>query len=173
MIFVALGVLVLALLVSLGRRPLMARTPGRLVGFALAIAAAGIAAYDAVRGGWLGGSILLTAALWLATSSRTPQAALSAARMSHAEAASMLGVSEDAAPRRDRGGLSAADAARAPGQGRRGRARGPAQCRAVRCCSPAARTLSAGRPSQGWALACTVAQACCASAWVKPVKTAR
>jgi hypothetical protein len=95
MIFVALGVLVLALLVSLGRRPLMARTPGRLVGFALAIAAAGIAAYDAMRGGWLGGSILLTAALWLATSSRTPRRP-SAPAMSHAEAASMLGISEDA-----------------------------------------------------------------------------
>jgi hypothetical protein len=99
MIFVALGVLVLALLVSLGRRPLMARTPGRLIGFTLAIVAAGIAAYDAMRGGWLGGSILLTAALWLATSSRLPRQTAASA-MGRAEAASMLGVAE-AAPREE------------------------------------------------------------------------
>jgi hypothetical protein len=95
MIFVALGVLALALLVSLGRRPLMARTPGRLVGFALAVAAACIAAYDAMRGGWLGGSILLTAALWLATSSRPPRQPATPS-MGRTEAASMLGVSETA-----------------------------------------------------------------------------
>jgi hypothetical protein len=95
MIFVAVGVLVLALLVSLGRRPLMARTPGRLIGFALAIAAAGVAAYDAMRGGWLGGSILLTAALWLATSSRAPRDP-AGPTMGRADAASMLGVSETA-----------------------------------------------------------------------------
>ncbi|HLY79550.1 MAG TPA: J domain-containing protein [Caulobacteraceae bacterium] len=95
MIFVALGVLVLALLVSLGRRPMMARTPGRLIGFTLASGAACIAAYDAMRGGWLGGSILLTAALWLATSSRTPRMP-TAPTMARAEAASMLGVSATA-----------------------------------------------------------------------------
>jgi DnaJ homolog subfamily C member 19 len=96
MIFVALGVLVLALLVSLGRRPLMARTPGRLLGLALAMTAAAIAAYDAARGGWLGGSILLTAALWLASSSRAPRRSAEAG-MGRAEAASMLGVAETAA----------------------------------------------------------------------------
>src|SRR5580692_11621617 len=95
MIFVALGVLVLALLVSVGRRPLMARTPGRLVAMALAITAAAIAVYDAARGGWLGGLILLTAALWLVTSSRAPKRAL-ADGMGRAEAASMLGVPEGA-----------------------------------------------------------------------------
>ncbi len=94
MIFVALGVLVLALLVSLGRQPMMARTPARVAGLTLAIAAAGIAAYDAARGGWLGGSILLTAALWLASSSRAPRRP--AGGMARAEAASMLGVSETA-----------------------------------------------------------------------------
>jgi DnaJ family protein C protein 19 len=95
MIFVALGVLVLALLVSLGRQPLMARTPGRLLGLALAVTAAAIAAYDAARGGWLGGSILLTAALWLASSSRAPKR-LAEAGMGRAEAASMLGITESA-----------------------------------------------------------------------------
>ena len=95
MIFVALGVLVLALLVSLGRQPLMARTPGRLAGLALAITAAGIAVYDAARGGWLGGSILLTAALWLARSSRVPKRVADAG-MGRAEAASMLGIAETA-----------------------------------------------------------------------------
>jgi hypothetical protein len=95
MIFVALGVLVLALLVNLGRRPLMARAPGRLFGFALAITAAVIAVYDAARGGWLGGSILLTAALWLATSSRAPKPA-GGSGMNRIEAASMLGVAATA-----------------------------------------------------------------------------
>jgi MFS superfamily sulfate permease-like transporter len=95
MIFIALGVLVLAILVGLGRRPLMARAPGRIAGLTLAIVAAAIAAYDAARGGWLGGSILLTAALWLATSSWPPRHQIESG-MSRAEAASMLGVGEDA-----------------------------------------------------------------------------
>jgi hypothetical protein len=96
MIFAALGVLGLALLVALGRRPLMARAPGRIAGFALAIAAAAVAAYDAARGGWLGGSILLTAALWLATSSWPPRQRSARDAMTRAEAASMLGVPEAA-----------------------------------------------------------------------------
>ena len=95
MIFVALGVLVLAILVGLGRRPLMARAPGRIAGLTLAVAAAAITAYDAARGGWFGGSILLSAALWLATSSWPPRRAATSA-MSRAEAASMLGVTEAA-----------------------------------------------------------------------------
>ena len=93
--FIALGVLGLAILVGLGRRPLMARTPGRIAGLALAIVVAAAAVYDALRGGWLGGSILLTAALWLATASRPPKPTPSAG-MSHADAASMLGVAETA-----------------------------------------------------------------------------
>jgi hypothetical protein len=92
--FIALGVLGLAILVGLGRRPLMARTPGRIAGLALAIAVAAAAVYDAMRGGWLGGSILLTAALWLASASRPPKP--SASSMSRADAASMLGVAESA-----------------------------------------------------------------------------
>jgi DnaJ family protein C protein 19 len=95
MIFIALGVLMLAILVGLGRRPLMARAPGRIAGLALAVVAAAIAAYDAARGGWLGGSILLTAALWLATSSWPPRRPVIGV-MSRAEAASMLGVAEAA-----------------------------------------------------------------------------
>jgi hypothetical protein len=91
MIVIALGVLVLALLVALGRRPLMARQPGRLAAYALAIAAAAGAAYDAARGGWIGSSILLSAALWLATSARRPRR-VQTSGMSPAEAASMLGV---------------------------------------------------------------------------------
>jgi len=96
MIFVALGVLVLAILVGLGRRPLMARAPGRVAGLALAVVAAAIAAYDAARGGCLGGSILLTAALWLATSSWPLRRKTVGGAMSRAEAASMLGVAEAA-----------------------------------------------------------------------------
>jgi DnaJ family protein C protein 19 len=99
MILIALGVLALAMLVALGRQPLMARAPGRLFGMALAIAAACIAAYDAALGGWLGGSILATAALWLATSSRPPSRAPRPPvrnAMSRTDAASMLGVSPTA-----------------------------------------------------------------------------
>jgi hypothetical protein len=94
MIFLALGVLVLAIFVGLGRRPLLALTHGRLITIGLAIATAGVAVYDAARGGWIGGSILLTAALWLAASSRTPRR--TAPRMSRVEAASMLGVAPGA-----------------------------------------------------------------------------
>jgi len=95
MIFVALGVLVLAALVGLGRKPMMARLHGRLIGGTLIILAIAAAVYDAGRGGWLGGSILLTAALWLAQSTfgrrRVPTGGMGAA-----QAASILGVAETA-----------------------------------------------------------------------------
>ena len=59
MIFVALAVLVLAVLVGLGRKPLMARVQGRYAAFGMAALAIAAAAWDAARGGWLGGSILV------------------------------------------------------------------------------------------------------------------
>ncbi len=91
MLFVAIGVLALAALVVLGRRPLLARQPGRLAAYAAAAAAIVVAALDAARGGWLGGSILASAALWLATSAHRSRQAPNG--MDRAEAASMLGVS--------------------------------------------------------------------------------
>ena len=99
MIFVALAVLVLAALVGLGRKPLMgslmARARGRYAAFGMAAVAIAAAAWDAMRGGWLGGSILATAALWLATSASRPK--LKSPRgMDLADAASTLGVSESA-----------------------------------------------------------------------------
>jgi DnaJ-domain-containing protein 1 len=94
MIFVALGVLVLAALVGLGRRPLLARAQGRYAAFAMAALAIGAAAWDAMRGGWLGGSILATAALWLATSASRPPRRVGG--MGVSEAAAMLGVAEGA-----------------------------------------------------------------------------
>jgi DnaJ-domain-containing protein 1 len=97
MIFVAFAVLALAALVGLGRKPLMARAQGRYAAFAMAAVAVAAAAWDAVRGGWLGGSILATAALWLVTSASRPRDG-AAAGMALAEAASMLGVSESADP---------------------------------------------------------------------------
>ena len=99
MLFVAIGVLALAALVALGRRPLLARQPGRLAAYAMAAAAIVIAALDALRGGWLGGSLLATAALWLATSarrSRPAPAVRNAADMGRSQAESMLGVSAGA-----------------------------------------------------------------------------
>lgn len=96
MILVALAVLALAAIVGLGRRPLMARAKGRYAAFAMASLAIVAAAWDAVRGGWLGGSILATAALWLATSAGRPLVRRSARGMGLAEAAATLGVAENA-----------------------------------------------------------------------------
>jgi len=95
MVLIALGVLVLAGLVALGRGSLIRGGKARAASLAFAAAALAAAAYDAARGGWLGGSILATAALWLATSSRPPRAP-PPERMGRAEAASMLGVAPDA-----------------------------------------------------------------------------
>ena len=95
MIIVALGVLGLAILVGLGRRPLMARAEGRMLALALGVIAAGAAVYDGLRGGWLGGSILLTAAFWLLTSARRRRTPASAG-MARREAAATLGVAESA-----------------------------------------------------------------------------
>jgi DnaJ homolog subfamily C member 19 len=95
MIFVALGLLVLAGLVWLGRRPMMARAPIRWAGVGVAIATGGAAVWDAARGGWIGGSILLTAALWLLRSSLGARRA-PAAGMSVGDAASILGVAPTA-----------------------------------------------------------------------------
>jgi hypothetical protein len=96
MIFVALGVLGLAILVGLGRRPLMARVQGRVIALGLGVAAAGAAVYDAARGGWLGGSILATAALWLLTSARPPPKAPANVGLGRTAAAATLGVAETA-----------------------------------------------------------------------------
>ena len=95
MIFIALAVLVLAALVGLGRKPLMARAQGRYAAFAMAAVAITAAAWDAMRGGWLGGSILASAALWLVTSASRPTVHR-AGSMGLAEAAGMLGVAESA-----------------------------------------------------------------------------
>jgi hypothetical protein len=94
MVFVVIGVLVLAVLVGLGRRPLLARSHGRTIAIALALAAACAAVYDAARGGWIGGSILLTAALWMAMPARGEKPGRPV--MGRAEAASLLGVDEGA-----------------------------------------------------------------------------
>ena len=138
MIFVALAVLVLAALVGLGRKPLMARAQGRYAAYGMAGLAIAAAAWDAARGGWIGGSILATAALWLVTSARRPLERRGNG-MRLAEAAATLGVPEgadvqaiDAAYRRlmlrvhpDRGGaaglaaqLNAARAAMLASKGR-------------------------------------------------------
>ena len=94
MIFLALGALVLAVLITVGRRPWLARgqSLGRLIAWALAAVVAGVAAYEAVRGAWVDGSILLTAAAWLATSAPRMRTAQPAPDMGLVEARSMLGV---------------------------------------------------------------------------------
>jgi hypothetical protein len=95
MIVVALGGLALALLVWLGQKPLLARGQTRVIAYVMAAVALAAAVYDAAKGGWLGASILLTAALWLATSARRARPAPSAG-MDRALAASMLGVAVSA-----------------------------------------------------------------------------
>jgi hypothetical protein len=95
MVFLVVGVLVLAVLVGLGRRPLMARAHGRLIAWVMAAAAGLAAVYDAARGGWIGGSILVTAALWLLMSARGPRPP-TVGGMTRPEAAAMLGVAADA-----------------------------------------------------------------------------
>jgi hypothetical protein len=95
MIFVALAVLVLAALVGLGRKPLMARAQGRYMALGVAAFAVAAAAWDAARGGWLGGSLLATAALWLVTSASRPVVRRGGG-MRLAEAAATLGVAENA-----------------------------------------------------------------------------
>ena len=95
MIFVALGGLLLALLVAVGRKPLLARGQGRLIAYGVAAAALAAAAYEAIKGGFLDASILLTAALWIASSARRARPVPSGG-MDRAQAASMLGVAEGA-----------------------------------------------------------------------------
>jgi len=95
MTYVALGVLVLALLASLGRRPLVSRAHWRLLTYALAAATAGGGIFVAARGAWIDGLILLAAAIWLAASARVVRI-IPAADMGLAEARTMLGVSEAA-----------------------------------------------------------------------------
>jgi hypothetical protein len=94
LIFIALGMLGLALLVTLGRQPWLARGRNRYAAFAAAAVAATAAAWDAARGGWIGGSVLLSVALWLVTSAWGPRRTRS--NMGMAEAAATLGVAESA-----------------------------------------------------------------------------
>jgi hypothetical protein len=90
----AIAVLALAALVAYGRRSLGGGAQGRLIIALLAAATAGGAVYEGLRGVWLGALILIGAALWIGAGAR-PVAPTSPG-MSRADAASMLGVAEDA-----------------------------------------------------------------------------
>ncbi|HUZ14520.1 MAG TPA: DnaJ domain-containing protein [Caulobacteraceae bacterium] len=102
MTVLALGALVLALMIGLGRRPLASRAAWRLLGRGLAVAAVAGAAFAAARGEWLGGAMLIAAAIWLAAGARGPKPPSTAGGL--AEAAAILGVAESA----DRGQIEAA-----------------------------------------------------------------
>ena len=102
MIYLALGALVLALLVWAGRRSPRTISVLRLAVVALAIAAAGGAAYEAVRGQWLGSIVLLGLSIYTVqtqravkpkTGNREPA---NTAGMSASEARSILGVGPEA-----------------------------------------------------------------------------
>lgn len=101
MIFLAVGAAVLALLVWMGRRG--GRPPNlmRMAVGVLALAAAGASVFEVVRGQWLGSSILLTLALYMAQSMRVPKARPAAGEpssdgMSLSQARDTLGVGPDA-----------------------------------------------------------------------------
>ena len=89
----AIVALALAGFVALGPRSMTEWARGRVLVSTLAAAAALGAVYDALRGSWLGATILLASAIWIGTELRSPPPA---SCMSRAEAASMLGVSETA-----------------------------------------------------------------------------
>jgi len=92
MVFVALGGLLLALLIR-GPRSLLGL--GRMGMVLLSLVAGAGALYAGLRGSWLGASLLLTGALWLAADARG-RAAPPASSMSMAEARATLGVAEGA-----------------------------------------------------------------------------
>lgn len=90
-----LAVITLAIagFVAMGPRSMTGWARGRVLVSTLAAAAAAGAIYDAVRGSWLGATILLASAIWIGAELKSePQAS----GMSRAEAAAMLGVAETA-----------------------------------------------------------------------------
>ncbi|MFI4933668.1 MAG: DnaJ domain-containing protein [Caulobacterales bacterium] len=98
MIYVALGVVVLALFVGLGRGTLARNTHWRLLAGAMALAAVGGGVFDALRGAWIDTLLLLGAAAWLGYSVRQPRAPAASPgdSMSRAEALATLGVTSSA-----------------------------------------------------------------------------
>jgi hypothetical protein len=89
----AIVALTLAGFVALGPRSMIGWARGRVLVSTLAAAAAAGAIYDALRGSWLGATILLASAIWIGAELRSPPPA---SGMSRAEAASVLGVPETA-----------------------------------------------------------------------------
>ena len=99
MLILAIGAAVVALLVGLGRKPLAGHLQWRLLGAALALAAAAAGVWASLRGGWTDGLLLFAAATYLAFATRAPgKIAPPAATdgMGAAEARAMLGVGEGA-----------------------------------------------------------------------------
>jgi hypothetical protein len=94
MIYLALGVLALALLIGLGRRSLGGRSAWRLLTLAMATATVFGAVFTGARGDWLGALILVAAAAWLGSAARPVK--LPPDVPSRRDAAAMLGVAEDA-----------------------------------------------------------------------------
>lgn len=90
----AVVALAIAGFVALGPRSMTAWARGRVLASTLATAAAAGALYDAIRGSWLGATILLASAIWIGAELRP--APKSQSGMSRSEAAAMLGVSETA-----------------------------------------------------------------------------
>src|SRR5579863_4444108 len=95
MLAVALGALVLAVLIGVGRGRLSAKAVWRWLTLALAAATAGGAVIAGARGEWLGALLLIGSAAWLGASVR-PTKIAKATPGDRAEAAAILGVPETA-----------------------------------------------------------------------------
>ena len=89
----AVVTLAVAGFVAFGPRSMTGWARGRVLISTLAAAAAAGAIYDALRGSWLGATILLASALWIGTELK-PSSPTNG--MSRAEAAATLGVAETA-----------------------------------------------------------------------------
>jgi hypothetical protein len=95
MTYLAICILTLALLVGLGRRPLMIRAQGRLLSGVLAFAAAAAVAVAVIWHKWVDGLILLGSAAWF-TATASDDRYAPPVSMRRDEAAALLGVSEGA-----------------------------------------------------------------------------
>ncbi len=100
MIFLALGVGVLAILVWAGRSPADRRPELRIICALFAAVAAAGAVVSGLRGGWLGSVGLLAVSAWLAQSARPAAKRTPSERpsepMSDSQARAILGIGPDA-----------------------------------------------------------------------------
>ena len=96
MVFVVIGLVALAVLAAISRRPLANRSAWRFLAVSLALANLVAAVWVSARGAWLDGVILAAAAAWIWVSTTPASGASRPADMSRSHAAAKLGVAETA-----------------------------------------------------------------------------